>query len=166
MPRKVGRTDGLVRRSPRRRRAFQVAVILGLSAGLAGATERLVPSQYPTIQAAIDASADGDVVIVADGTYTGTGNRDMDFGGKALTVRSEHGPASCIIDCQASSADQHRGFFFHTNETATSILDGFTIQNGYAPFADPCLSSGGGILCHHADPTIKNCIIRGNAAVI
>jgi hypothetical protein len=31
-------------------------------------------------------------VIVADGTCTGTGNRDIDFGGKAITVRSQNGP--------------------------------------------------------------------------
>src|SRR5690606_42148061 len=33
-----------------------------------------------TIQAAIDAAVAGDIVLVADGTYTGPGNRDMDFG--------------------------------------------------------------------------------------
>lgn len=142
-----------------------MGVVSGAGPGVAGATERLVPSQYPTIQAAIDASVDGDVVIVADGVYTGTGNRDIDYLGKALTVRSENGPESCIIDCQASSGNRHRGFYFHTNETAAAVLDGFTIQNGYAPYTPACMYSGGGILCQDgANPSIRNCILRENHA--
>jgi hypothetical protein len=141
-----------------------LGIVSGAGPGAAGATERLVPSQYPTIQAAIDASANGDVVTVADGVYTGTGNRDIDFGGKTVTVRSEHGPASCIIDCQASWSSRHRGFYFHTSETAAAIVDGLTIRNGIAPYSEACYASGGGILCEYANPVIRNCIIRENTA--
>ncbi|HNS21294.1 MAG TPA: hypothetical protein PKH24_12395 [Sedimentisphaerales bacterium] len=87
--------------------------------------------EYPTIQAAINASVSGDTVLVAPGTYTGDGNRDIDFGGKAITVRSETGPGTCIIDAQGSFADRHRGFNFHMGEQADSVLDGFTITGGY-----------------------------------
>ena len=51
------------------------------------ATDRHVPAQYPTIQAAINAALDGDTGIIIPGTYTGDGNRGIDFLGKALTVR-------------------------------------------------------------------------------
>ncbi len=47
-----------------------------------------VPADYLTIEEAIDVSVDGDIVLVADGVYVGAGNRDMDFGGRAIRVRS------------------------------------------------------------------------------
>jgi hypothetical protein len=143
-----------------------MGIVSGMGSGRAGATERLVPTQYPTIQAAIDASADGDVVIVADGVYTGTGNRDIDFGGKALTVRSENGPESCIIDCQATHSNPHRGFYFHQNESCACAVEGFTIQNGFAPDEGGYIQhAGGAILCRdNANPTIRNCILLSNHA--
>ena len=119
---------------------------------------------YTTIQAGINAAVNGDTVIIADGTYTGDGNRDIDFGNglaegqtRAITVRSESGPETCIIDCQGSYSDLHRGFYFHNGADANSVIDGFTITNGYD-------YGGGGISCHLADPTITNCIITDNYA--
>ena len=56
------------------------------------------PADFNSIQAAINDSNDGDTVIVADGTYTGPGNRDIDFLGKAITVRSENGPEHPNLD--------------------------------------------------------------------
>ncbi len=124
---------------------------------LAGTTLH-VPSQYTTLPAAIDDAQDGDTVMVADGTYTGLGNRDLDFTGKAITVVSENGAAACSIDCQASDIDPHRGFHFHSGETSTSVLDGFTIRNGVMP-------SGGAVLCESGSaPKIQNCVFSDNTA--
>jgi hypothetical protein len=70
-----------------------------------------VPANQPTIQAGINAAAlFGDEVVVADGTYTGAGNRDISLT-KNITVRSaSRNPANCIIDCQTSG----RGFLVST----------------------------------------------------
>jgi len=109
-----------------------------------------VPNQYPTIQAAIDMAEDYDMVLVADGTYTGPGNRDIDFLGKAITVRSENGPENCIVDSQKKDC----AFYFHNSEDASSVLEGFTLTNGY--------QRGGGIFCVASSPTVNNCIISNN----
>jgi parallel beta-helix repeat protein len=114
----------------------------------------LVPGMYRTIQAAIDDAWDGDVIWVADGKYSGEGNIDVDFKGKVITVRSENGPESCIIDCQLDG----RGFDFHSGEGQESVLDGFTITNGFGG------KFGGGISCTASSPTITNCIVTGNSA--
>jgi len=112
---------------------------------------------FATIQRAIDAADHGDDIIVADGSYTGAGNRYIHFNGKAIALRSESGPDNCIIDCQGSEAEPSRAFKFHNDETAGSLLKGFTITGGYA-------ITGGGIKCTDARPTIKNCIFSGNSA--
>ena len=117
--------------------------------------ERHVPAQYATIQAAINASGSGDHVVIADGEYTGTGNKNLDFGGRLITVRSASGnPDACVINCEGSG----RGFYFQTAETSAAVVEGLTIYNGSR-------DDGGGICCrNNSNPTIRNCIIRGNRA--
>jgi parallel beta-helix repeat protein/predicted outer membrane repeat protein len=157
----------------------KIAKIMVVSAffvlcSICSARELLVPSQYPTIQSAIDDANNGDIVIVADGTYTGTGNRDINFLGKVITVRSENGPGNCIIDCEKSGS----GFYFSRNEDTNSVLDGFTITNGrtaiYCFGSNPRITNctisgntidyGAGIFCYKSSPVITNCIITGNSA--
>ena len=124
-----------------------------LIAGLAMATTYHVPGQYSTIQAAINVCSNGDVVLVADGTYMGTGNKNLDFGGRIITLRSESGPANCIIDCQNSG----RGFYFHTGESSEARVMGFTVKNGSS-------TMGGGVNITNSSPTFKNCIIASNVS--
>ena len=83
-----------------------MGAILAL-AGLASAVTIHVPGDSATIQAGINGTMDSDTVLVADGTYTGDGNRDNDFGGRNIVVMSENGPEVTIIDCEG-----HRGFNF------------------------------------------------------
>jgi hypothetical protein len=138
-----------------------IVVSLSLSGTVFGATLYVGPGEtYTEIQPAINAASSGDTIIVRDGTYTGTDNKNVDFGGKAITVKSENGAQYCIIDCQGSG----RGFYFHSGEGSGSVVDGFTIKNGYVILAPPSepYDHGGGILCWGASPTIKNCTIINN----
>ena len=125
-----------------------------------------VPDEYPAIQSAIDAAYDWDTVLVADGIYRGEGNRDIDFLGKRITVKSSGGASQCIIDCEGIQEEPHRGFVFGLGEEADSVLDGFTITGGYifsdGPFARHSITGGGGIICSISSPTIRNCTISGN----
>ncbi|HUU94895.1 MAG TPA: hypothetical protein VM487_04080 [Phycisphaerae bacterium] len=106
-------------------------VVLGLWAASANADTIYVcwdgSGDYLTIQAGIDAAQDGDTVLVADGTYQGVGNYDLDFLGKAITVRSANGPSRCIIQC----AELGLGFYFWTDEGPDAVVQGFTIAAGH-----------------------------------
>jgi predicted outer membrane repeat protein len=119
---------------------------------------------FGTIQAALNAVSDGDVIELINGTFTGPGNRDLDYLGKAVTVRSVSGnPINCVIDCTGSHAEAHRGFYFHYGATEATRLEGITIKNGYVP-ATTGNPWGGAILCYNASPTITNCVLEGNYA--
>lgn len=143
--------------------AFLCVAVAGLS-GFATATTYVVhpdgTGDFATIQAAIDAVVDGDVVSLTDGTFTGDGNRDMDFLGKAITIQSQSGdPATCVIDCQGTEADPHRGFQFRNGEQDDSVLMGVTIRGGWVVY--PLI--GGAISCDGGcAPSIGSCIISGN----
>jgi hypothetical protein len=133
----------------------QVTVTAGNYTQITTGVTLHVPSEYTTIQAAINAASDGDTVLVADGTYVGLWNMDLDFKGKAIKVVSENGPGNCIIDCERRG----RGFYLNNNERQDSVISGLTITKG---IGDKC---GGGIYCgDFSSPTIDNCVISENSA--
>jgi len=123
------------------------------------------PADYNNIQAAINVAVNGDTVIVAEGTYTGNGNRDIDFGGKTITVRGadpndEDIVDGTVIDCEATLLSKHRGFCFNGGEDQNSVLAGVTVTNG-------CQEKGAGILCENgSSPTILLCNITDNWATL
>ena len=114
------------------------------------------PKQH--IQPAIDAASDGWVILLADGTYKGDLNKNLDTKGKALHIVSQsRDPANCIIDCEQDG----RAFHIHSAEPPELVIESLTIQNGKVED-----TYGGAIVCeNNSSPTITNCFFENNEAV-
>jgi hypothetical protein len=111
-----------------------------------------VAHPFDAIQEAIDASGLlGDTVLVADGLYTGEGNRGLSFSLNWLDFRAINGPENCIIDCEG--ADRA----FNLGSEASARIEGFTITNGQA-------EHGGAVYCYDNGATLSNCVITGCSA--
>jgi hypothetical protein len=124
---------------------FVFALSLGAQPAGARTWHILVNSSgdAPTIQAGIDSAAVGDTVLVHEGTYTGLGNKELSFGGKAIVLQSASGPGSTVIDCEGSGRGVYVG-----GEGYHPVVEGLTIRNG--------VESGGGAIWVEAECTIRN----------
>ena len=110
---------------------------------------RRVPTDYTTIQAAINACVSGDTVLLSPGTYTGMNNKNLDFAGVNITLTSTKTLANTVIDCEG----QGRAIYLHSGEGSSSVISQITIRNGLVPDDQ----YGAGILCENASPTIHDC---------
>jgi predicted outer membrane repeat protein len=121
----------------------------------------------------------GKTVVVAQGTYH---EHQLDFNGKNITLRSTDPDDLSTVERTVVDGDgEGTVFIFNHDETASTILTGFTILNGnggsggIACYSDPTITNniirnntaqnlGGGILSYTSSPTIINNIIRNNSA--
>jgi hypothetical protein len=137
---------------------------------------RMVTQDYATIQAAIDASNDGDTVLVSEGTYM----ENIRYRGKAIVVGSLYlldndttHIAKTIIDGSSSTqADSGSVVYFINEEDTTSVLCGFTIQGGSGTryyygglWLTAWLRAGGGIFCDGAGARVVHNNITRNRVV-
>lgn len=140
---------------------FTITSICFLSFSLSfGQIIRNVPSQYPTIQSAINASINGDTILVQPGTYV----ERINFNGKAIVVTSTSilsNDTSLISSTIIDGNYLPNVVTFNNNEGSNSKLIGFTIQNGFYNGGSN-VYNGAGILVDGASPEISNCIVRNN----
>ncbi len=109
---------------------------------------------FPTIQAAVDSVADGDEILLGNGTFTGPQNSGVSYQGKAITIRSQSGDRSAVtIDCEGNT-----GFVFRSGEGPGSVLRDLTITNanGYTP---------GAIYSEGASPRVRNVAVRSSGGI-
>jgi len=130
---------------------------LWVSGGSANATLIRVPDDYETIQAGIDAAASGDTVLVTGDEFSGAGNHDITFRGKAITVRTNTG---ATINCKATPDEPHVGFIFDSGETFDARLDGFEIIN--AGYGDWPTTVAGICIRQMSSPSITHCTVRNS----
>lgn len=136
-------------------RILMVFLTLCIMSAIGNTATIWVPDDYLSIQAAIGGADNGDVIIVRPDTY----HENIDFIGKAITVRSEQGAAVTIID-----GDQLGTVVsFQSGEGSGSVLDGFTVTNGLGTL-DYRGYVGGGILCYYSSPILSGNIITKNQA--
>lgn len=142
-----------------------VSLVLASVAGAATWTVYADGSgDLPTIQDAVLASANGDIIELAPGTFTGPGNTDVNIIDLMVTVRSQSGlPGQVYIDCNANSSDPHRAFQVVGEGCSGSLIEGLTIINGFG-YQDAIVSAGALLLKNFSNPTIRNCVFENNHA--
>jgi predicted outer membrane repeat protein len=119
-----------------------------------------VPGDYSTIQGGINASLDGETVLVQPGVYY----ENITFLGKNVTVASLYlttQDTTYISQTVIDGGQLNSVVIFEGGEDSTSVLLGFTITNGYANGMGS--GQGGGIYCNSSSPTIMNCNITNNS---
>ena len=109
---------------------------------------------YTSINDAIDASSNGDVIQLAAETYFEGEQIDPD--GKAITLRgvlNKAGePASVLF-----GASDHRVLICQSGEASATSFENLVIRNGSADL-------GGGMYTEFSSPTLTNCTFTNNSA--
>jgi len=117
-----------------------------------------IPDDFPTIQAGIDTSVNGDTILVQTGVYIENINfngHNIVLGSLFLLTGDTAYISITIIDGDSSGAV----VTFENDEDSSAVITGFTIRNGYTT------ERGGGINCNaNLNPTISYNIITGNSA--
>ncbi len=123
-----------------------VMLVVGASAVVADTLQ--VPSaDYPTIQSAIDAAANGDTIKVAPGTYLENlvwqaKSIALIGAGADVTIVDGGGVGRCLT---------------MTDVPDTASVEGFSFVRGSADY-------GGGLYLDNSSPTLTNNVVSGNAA--
>jgi uncharacterized repeat protein (TIGR01451 family) len=105
---------------------------------------------FLTIAKGVTTAVSGDTVIIAPGTYTGAGNKNIDIN-KDITIQGA-GENQTIIDLEGS------GYAFEFASPSTATVKNLTIKNGSTS------DYGGAIRNFGATLSIQDCSFQDNAA--
>ncbi len=127
-----------------------------------------VPSEYASIQEAIDSSAHGDTVIVSPGLYY----ERINFNGKNITVTSTDPNNSAVVGYTILNAEGEGPVVtFENGESFEATLTGFTLTGGLgheesyiSPSYEYHQYYGAGIYCRYGSPTITHNVIVNNVS--
>lgn len=123
-----------------------------------------VPAEHPSIQQAIDASSNGDTVIVSPGLYY----ERINFNGKNIVLTSTDPNDSRVVGYTVINADGEGSVVtFENGETPEAVLTGFTITGGTGTLSEGSSDQyknyyGGGVYCRAGRPTITRNVITNN----
>lgn len=104
---------------------------------------------YCTIQAALDASLDDDLILVSPGQYTECVIIEM----RQVILRATAGPTQTTIH----AGGQGSALTFRNPNGTEPEIEGFTISGGTGTDG-----RGGGVYIDNASPTLRDCIITNN----
>ena len=141
-------------------RIFVLSTLIAfmLAHGVAPAAVINVPSQAPTVEAAIAAASSYDVISIASGTYTGPGNRNLVLSGKMLYIQSAVG-ASVVFDVNGTSTEDHPWIAISGSLASGTRISGITIR-------DCSRYYGGAISIDSSEVSIQNCTFINNEGVL
>ncbi|HXR46190.1 MAG TPA: choice-of-anchor Q domain-containing protein [Candidatus Limnocylindrales bacterium] len=124
------------------------------------------------IQDAVDASTNGDLVLVTNGVYATGGRKWFDSGTNrvtltnAVTLQSVNGPAVTLIvgNRVAGTGPALTNAVRCVGMGNNAVLSGFTLTNGEAGFGNYPAGGGVAYIYGSGGGTVTNCILIGNLA--
>lgn len=133
---------------------FLVVLCIGVTCPVFSQTIFRVPSEYPTIQAAIDeAGGEQDIILLAPGLYSGEGNRDVQVDGMTITIKGDGEPEDVVIDAGGSEGNKHNIFNITGYSNKEFRMRNLTLQGSWGKSS---------ITSSYTYVIIKSCIFRDN----
>ena len=156
---------------------FVLVVALSSPSSVIDLSSIKVPEDYTTIQEAIDAAEDGDVIVVEPGIY----RENIDFKGKNINLRSsDPGNPEVVEETIIDGGGNASVVTFSSGEGEEAVLAGFTLTGGKGNLVDlelelelfrengfeEVLSAAGGaiFIANGSSPVIEKNIITENMA--